>query len=115
VALNRRRKRAIAGGLREGVFSLCALAGVLLGFLWDVHHRLGRPAHANVACHAHAHSQAAVRELGHCFSGELSAVTLGWIAPIAIGAGLGTLVGLVLALGIRFGHQTRPAKGRRAA
>ena len=116
MALNARQKRVLGRDLRDAVLRLCAAAGGFLALLWDVHHKVGQPAHAaNDACGEHAPGRAAAGSVVHCVGSELSTVILAWLIPVAVGLLVGSLVGLALASVIRLGRSPASRQARRSS
>lgn len=98
--------------LRDLVFRVCVAAGILLGGLWALHHQYVQPRHQ--CSGIRASGPAAVRAFGRCLHSDLSGVMMAWAIPICVGALLGTLVGVMLALMIRLGRRPQVAGRVRA-
>jgi hypothetical protein len=98
--------------LRDLVFRLSTIAGVLVGAFWGFHHQYVAPQHPCPGIHARG--SAAARAAGRCISSDLSAALGAWVIPICVGAIVGMLVGVVLAQTIRLGRKPeRPGPGAR--
>jgi hypothetical protein len=105
VALNARQKRMLGRELRDLVLRVCVVAGVILGGLWALHHQYVPPRHPCPGIHARG--SPVVRAFGRCLSSDLSAAVGAWVIPICVGAIVGMLVGVMLALTIRVGRRAR--------
>jgi hypothetical protein len=105
VALSARQKRTLGRELRDFVFRLSTIAGLLLGAFWAFHHQYVAPQHPCPGIHARG--SAAARAAGRCISSDLSAALGAWVIPICVGALLGMLVGVMFASMIRVGRRAR--------
>ena len=105
VAPNARQKQKLGHEIRDFLFRLSTVAGILLGAFWAFHHQYVAPQHPCPGIHARG--SGVVRTFGRCFSSDLSATGEAWVIPICVGALLGMLVGVMLALTIRVGRRPR--------
>jgi hypothetical protein len=107
--LSARTKRRLGKGLRELVVRAGAIAGLIGGFAWAVHHQVATPKCHIPAARGPQHAGGGhISVLGGCLGSGLSHVLLAWLVPIAVGGVLGTLVALPLVTSIRLGR--RPAR-----
>ena len=71
-------------------------------------HFITSTSHHNIrALVYHTRGSGVVRAFGRCLSSDLSATVGAWVIPICVGALLGALVGVMLALTIRVGRRPR--------
>ena len=105
VVPNARQKQKLGHEIRDLVFRLSTIAGVLVGAFWAFHHQYVAPQHPCPG--AHARGSAAARAAGRCISSDLSAAIMAWVIPIVVGALVGMLLGVVLAQTIRLGRKPR--------
>jgi hypothetical protein len=112
VSMTARRKRALGRELRDTVFRLCSAAGLLLGFLWALHHHQPAKRPPSRACSEHGAHHIAISLVGHCIGSEVSSALISWLTPMGIGLLVGEILGVVLASTIRLGRDTSRARPR---
>jgi hypothetical protein len=113
VTVNARQKRALGRELRDVVFRICSVAGLVFGALWASHHRYISPAAGHGGgCAAHHAPREALRGVGRCVGTELSNAVMAWVIPGGVGLLLGALVGAMLASVIRLGRRSSPLRAR---
>jgi hypothetical protein len=109
VSMTTRRKRALGREVRDTVFRLCSVGGLVLGMLWNLHHHQAGKRPSSAACSGHGADHIAISRAEHCIGNAISSTLISWLTPMGVGHLVGVIVGVVLASMIRLGRG--PARG----
>jgi predicted DNA repair protein MutK len=106
VSMTARRKRALGRELRDTVFRLCSVAGLVLGMLWDLHYHQSGKRPSSRACSEHGAHHIAISQAAQCIGNATSSALLSWLTPIGVGLLVGVIVGVLFASMIRLGRDS---------